>query len=66
MVGSIIIELFGGIIELKISEWVEKGGKRAYGQMGVYKHHCTINYLVAFQFLIKEMCLEDKVCIIAS
>ena len=31
MVSSIVTKLFGGIMESKISEWVEKGGKRTYG-----------------------------------
>ena len=34
MVGSLMAKLFGCIMESKISAWVEKNGKRAYGHAG--------------------------------
>ena len=52
MVGSLMEKLFGCIMEMKISEWVENNGKRALGQAGFRKHHSTIDHLVTLRVLI--------------
>ena len=35
VVGSIMPKLFGDIMDSKLSEWAKKGGKEAYGQVGL-------------------------------
>ena len=52
MVGSLMAILFGCIMESKISEWTKKNGKRACGQVGLQKHHNTVDHLVTLRVLM--------------
>ena len=53
-----MFKIFGCIMESKISAWVEKNGRRAYGQVGFRKHHSTIDHLVTLRVLMEESRLE--------
>ena len=60
MIGSIKAKLFGGIVDSNLSEWAEKGGKRAYRQTGFHKHCSTIDHLVTLQVFMTKSSLEGK------
>lgn len=60
MVGSLMAKLFGSIMEMKISEWAEKNGKRALGQAGFRKGHSTIDHLVTLRVLMEMSRLKGK------
>ena len=42
MVGSIMAKLFGCVMEMKLSAWVESNNKRPHGQAGFRKSYSTI------------------------
>ncbi|MCO5601437.1 hypothetical protein L7F22_055559 [Adiantum nelumboides] len=60
MVGSFMAKLFGCVMEMKISKWVEENGKRAHGQAGFCKDHSTIVHLVTLRILMEESHLKGK------
>ena len=65
MVGSLLAKLFRCIMESKISHWVEKSGKGAYGQVRFKNTIAPLINLSTLEYNWRKFALEIKVYIVA-
>jgi hypothetical protein len=54
MISPILSKLYGIILEIKISLWLEIHGKRAKGQVNFRRYHSTVDHLVTFRIIAED------------
>jgi hypothetical protein len=55
MISPILAKIYGILLEKKISLWIEIHGKRTKGQDGFRRYHSTMDHLVTFRIIAKEL-----------
>jgi hypothetical protein len=59
MISPILSELYGSILENKISIWLESHGKRAKDQANFRGYHSTVDHLIGLRIIVED-CLNNK------
>lgn len=60
MIGSIMSNLYGSIMEMKLSAWAKTNDKRALGQARFCRVHSAIDHLVTLGVLMEESRLKGR------
>ena len=56
MISSILVKLYGIILDKKISIWLESHDIRAKGEAEFRRYHSTVHHLVTFRIIAEELC----------